>query len=91
MPLPLSEESEKEALQASDTQASPNAVPFVQPAFLLSLATAPVLLAFVGGRALSKAVYELSVFSEEIFRGDRLPVLHFPSTTASNPDDNAAP
>ncbi|HEY9654271.1 MAG TPA: hypothetical protein V6C50_02160 [Crinalium sp.] len=89
--MPVSEESENKALQASDTQASANAVPFVPPALLLSLATAPVLLAFVGGKALTKAVYELSVFSEEIFRGDRLPVLHFPSTTASNPDDNAAP
>lgn len=89
--MPLSEESEKKALQASDAQASENAVPFVPPAFLLSLATAPVLLALVGGKALTKAVYELSVFSEEIFRGDRLPVLHFPSTPASNPDDNATP
>ncbi len=63
---------------------------FVPPAFLLSLATAPVLVALVGGKALSKAVYELSVFSEEIFRGDRLPVLPFPSTTAPKPDDSAA-
>lgn len=89
--MPLSEESEKKALQASDAQASENAVPFVPPAFLLSLATAPVLLALVGGKAFTKAVYELSVFSEEIFRGDRLPMLPFPNTTASNPDDNATP
>ncbi|MEP1060094.1 MULTISPECIES: hypothetical protein [Cyanophyceae] len=84
------EESEK-AFQASDTQAGADAVPFVPPTFLLSLATAPVLFAFVGGKALTKVVYELSVFSEEVFRGDRLPVLHFPSNTASNPDDSAAP
>lgn len=88
--MPL-EESEKKALQASDTQDGVDAVPFVPPAFLLSLATAPVLLALVGGKALTKAVYELSVFSEEIFRGDRLPVLNFPSTTASDLDDNATP
>ncbi len=86
-----SEESAKKALEASDTKASASAVPLVSPAFLLSLATAPVLLALVGGKALTKAVYELSVFSEEIFRGDRLPVLHFPSTPASNPDDTATP
>ncbi|XHX78871.1 MAG: hypothetical protein RBJ76_02755 [Stenomitos frigidus ULC029] len=87
-----SEKSEKNMpTDHSNTQDNVNTVPFVTPTFLLSLATAPVLLALVGGKALTKAVYELSVFSEEIFRGDRLPVLHFPTATATNPDDNVAP
>jgi hypothetical protein len=52
---------------------------------LVSLAAVPVLLAAVGIKKLSEGISAIGTASEEIFRGDRLPVLHFPDT---NPDDN---
>lgn len=42
---------------------------------LVGLATAPLLVALVGGKALSDAVTSLGQLSEELFRGDRLPLL----------------
>ena len=42
---------------------------------LLSLSTAPLLLVLVGSRALATAIYEMGQSSEELFRGDRLPLL----------------
>ncbi|XGV98476.1 MAG: hypothetical protein ACAF41_05980 [Leptolyngbya sp. BL-A-14] len=71
-------------------QAGDHAKPLVPPEILLSVATVPLLVALVGGRALAEGVRELGLFSEEIFRGDRLPVLNFPSATPTNPDDRAA-
>jgi hypothetical protein len=47
---------------------------------LLSLSTAPLLLLLVSGKALAKAMNELGQASEEIFRGDRLPILHISKT-----------
>ena len=73
---------------SANTPTNANTIPFVPPELLLSLATAPVLLALVGGKVLTEAVRELGVFSEELFRGDRLPVLHFPDETTLNPDDS---
>jgi len=45
---------------------------------LLSLSTAPLLLLLLGGKALTQAMDELGQASEELFRGDRLPILHIP-------------
>ncbi|HEY9805100.1 MAG TPA: hypothetical protein V6D04_00910 [Candidatus Obscuribacterales bacterium] len=45
----------------------------------LSLATLPVLAALIGGKALAEWVQELGEMSEEVFRGDRLPTIDFPS------------
>lgn len=45
---------------------------------LLSLSTFPLLLLLVGSKVLTKAIDELGQASEEIFRGDRLPILHIP-------------
>jgi hypothetical protein len=42
---------------------------------LLSLGTVPVLLVLVGSKALANAIKDMGQASEEIFRGDRLPVL----------------
>ncbi len=53
---------------------------------LLSLSTFPLLLVLVGGQALTKAIAELGQASEEIFRGDRLPILHI-----SQPVDQPKP
>jgi hypothetical protein len=46
--------------------------------FLASLATVPMLLLLVGGRTLTNAVEGFGQLSEEVFRGDRLPLLKFP-------------
>lgn len=50
---------------------------------LLSLSTVPLLLALVGSQALAKAMKEVGQASEEIFRGDRLPILKL--STPANP------
>ena len=51
--------------------------------WLLSLATAPLVVGLVGSRLVSNFILELSESSEEVLRGDRLPVLHFPETEES--------
>lgn len=50
---------------------------------LLQLSTVAVLTALVGGKAFSETLQAISQASEEIFRGDRLPVLRFPDETNS--------
>ncbi|WP_439343848.1 hypothetical protein [Vacuolonema iberomarrocanum] len=44
---------------------------------LLSAATVPLLAGLIAARVASEMVMNLSQASEEIFRGDRLPILHF--------------
>lgn len=71
-------------------KSSSNKVPenqSVQPFFsliseeiFLSLATIPVLMGVVGTKALMEMMAEIGQASEEIFRGDRLPVLNFPKS-----------
>lgn len=51
---------------------------FVDPDVALSIATIPVLAVLVGGYAIAQTLQELSTMSEELFRGDRLPLLDFP-------------
>ncbi|NJL84053.1 MAG: hypothetical protein HC890_16050 [Chloroflexaceae bacterium] len=46
---------------------------------ILSLATAPFLLGLLALESLLQAANDLGDSSEEIFRGDRLPVLHIPT------------
>lgn len=51
----------------------------------LSLATAPLLIGVVAGQAMGTWLQAIGLNSEEVFRGDRLPVLHFPE---SNPTED---
>ena len=44
---------------------------------LLSAATVPLLAGLVAVRVASDMMMSLSQASEEVFRGDRLPILHF--------------
>jgi hypothetical protein len=44
----------------------------------VSLATFPVLLGILAAHSLAENLRELGQASEEIFRGDRLPILNFP-------------
>ena len=49
----------------------------------LALTTAPVLVALVGARVLASTVQNLGQWSEELFRGDRLPSLPPPTDPAN--------
>ena len=51
---------------------------------LLSLATGPVLLVLLANKGINELLPEIGLYSEEIFRGDRLPMLNFPQ----NPTDS---
>lgn len=46
----------------------------------LSLATSPFLLTYLGLRSVTQWLTEAGKNSEEVFRGDRLPVLNFPES-----------
>jgi hypothetical protein len=48
---------------------------------LLSLSTAPLLLVLIASRAVATMVQEMGKSSEEVFRGDRLPVLKISSSS----------
>jgi hypothetical protein len=70
----------------SDSQNSPKTCPNLPSDWLLSFATAPVLLGLWGARMAGTWLKDLSEVSEEIWRGDRLPVLNFPTSE----DEDAA-
>lgn len=52
---------------------------------LLQLGTATVLVAILGGEAFFETLQAIGQASEEVFRGDRLPVLN-PVETESKPN-----
>lgn len=54
---------------------------------LLGAATVPLLLGLVAGRILAKTIQEAGLLSEEVFRGDRLPIL----ATPIQPSDSSIP
>lgn len=45
---------------------------------LLSLATVPLLAGLLASKAVGECLKSLGSDSEEVFRGDRLPLLNFP-------------
>jgi hypothetical protein len=47
----------------------------IAPELMLSLATGPLLLTVLGARAMTQLMQEVGQMSEEVFRGDRLPIL----------------
>lgn len=55
----------------------------IPPEAVLQISTGPVLMALLGGKALSGTLQAIGQASEEVFRGDRLPVLKFPVETES--------
>ncbi len=59
----------------------------VPPSLLVSLAATPWLMAIVTIRAASEGLERLGVASEEIFRGDRLPILHVSERVVATSDD----
>jgi len=52
--------------------------------WLLSALTPPFLGSLLGGDAILAGLVEMGQASEEIFRGDRLPMLPFPSPSQDN-------
>ena len=48
--------------------------------FLLSLAVGPLLLGVLATDAIFSWLQTTGINSEEVFRGERLPVLHFPES-----------
>jgi hypothetical protein len=48
---------------------------------LVQLSTGPLLIALLGSKAAAETLETIGQASEEIFRGDRLPVLKFPVET----------
>jgi len=54
--------------------------------FYLSVVTFPLLVGLGVARPLTQGIVELGRLSEEIFRGDRLPILPFPEVTISLED-----
>lgn len=65
--------------QEPNTAMSPSPFP-IPTDLLLSLATAPMLLGILSIDAIFGGLESAGVSSEEIFRGERLPMLHFPDT-----------
>lgn len=49
---------------------------------MLSLGTAPLLLILVGSRALASLMKDMGQTSEELFRGERLPILKITSLSS---------
>ncbi|HBL59960.1 MAG TPA: hypothetical protein DDZ80_16225 [Cyanobacteria bacterium UBA8803] len=54
---------------------------------LLSLATGPLLLGVLSIQALGSWLHTAGMASEEVFRGDRLPILPFPDLPSSDMSD----
>lgn len=48
--------------------------------FLLSLAVGPLLFGVLATDAIFSWLQTIGINSEEVFRGERLPVLHFPES-----------
>ncbi len=46
----------------------------------LGLATPPVLLAAIGAQVMGRSLVAISRLSEDLLRGERLPLLHSPSS-----------
>ncbi|ABA21755.1 conserved hypothetical protein [Trichormus variabilis ATCC 29413] len=56
----------------------------IPQSFLLEIGTASILLLLTTGQVTVKALESLGQASEELFRGDRLPILPFPDDDESN-------
>ena len=55
----------------------------------IGLGTAPLLVGLLGARAIAAAMQEMGTASEEIFRGDRLPVLKITHPDSDSVDSQA--
>jgi hypothetical protein len=61
------------------SQSESNSMPFtVVPCCLLPFGTVSILMLLMVQKATGEALVNLGEVSEELFRGDRLPMLNFP-------------
>ena len=60
----------------------------VSSELLISLATGPMLLGLLSAKSLSQFVQQIGLASEEMFRGDRLPILKMPISEIDNNNDS---
>jgi hypothetical protein len=61
------------------SQSGLNLIAFaISPSCLLQVGTVSVLMLIMAQKATSEALVNLGEASEELFRGDRLPMLNFP-------------
>jgi hypothetical protein len=64
-----------------------NLIPFTIPlSCFLQASTVSILILLIAQKATSEALVSLGEASEELFRGDRLPVLSFPEDHKLNQD-----
>lgn len=70
-------------MQSSDQSPLSSLASTLPPALIVSLAIPPFLASLVAGKVLAKLVEDVGVSSEELFRGDRLPILPFPDPPAA--------
>ncbi|OCQ96634.1 hypothetical protein BCD67_16120 [Oscillatoriales cyanobacterium USR001] len=61
-----------------ETQPSQGANLVIPSDLLVSCATVPLLFGILSARAAAELMVTIGSVSEEVFRGDRLPVLNFP-------------
>lgn len=61
------------------------------PTLLVSAVTGPMVLTLLTGQALATLFQELGELSEEIFRGDRLPLLEQPQSSSPSFSSPSAP
>ena len=55
------------------------------PNMMVSMITGPFLFGLLGARAIAEGLTQLGLASEEVFRGERLPILHtVPDATSHN-------
>lgn len=57
----------------------------IPQSLLLQIGTGSILLLLATGKATVKALESIGQGSEELFRGDRLPILPFPDDSESQP------
>lgn len=81
--MTLSQNSEFPSPLAEDSEGSAQGK--WQPHVAISIITAPFLLGLLGARAIAASLTQLGLASEEVFRGERLPVLSkVPGKSASS-------
>ena len=59
----------------------------IPQSFLLQIGTASILLLLITGKTTVRALEAIGEASEELFRGDRLPILNFPNEHEINQDE----
>jgi hypothetical protein len=61
----------------------------LSPTLLISLATPGVILAVLGGKFVAHSITELGGWSEDLLRGDRLPVIPLHDSNLGLPQSSA--